>query len=61
MRSPEEPALDVAQDKAYWGSVTTAMTSKQNNGHKNVNYLLSYYNFMFVNLPMRYYDPAYLW
>lgn len=26
-RSPEEPGLDVAQDKAYWGSVAMAMSS----------------------------------
>lgn len=28
VRSPEEPALDVAQDKTFWGSVAKAMTSK---------------------------------
>ncbi|CAG4943300.1 unnamed protein product [Colias eurytheme] len=27
-RSPDEPPLDVAQDKAYWGSVADAMTIK---------------------------------
>ncbi|KPJ07133.1 Protein spire [Papilio machaon] len=26
VRSPEEPALDVAQDKAFWGSVAATMT-----------------------------------
>ncbi|CAH2104210.1 unnamed protein product [Euphydryas editha] len=32
VRSPEEPALDVAQDKAYWGSVATTMTTTSGSG-----------------------------
>ncbi|OWR50821.1 hypothetical protein KGM_210910A, partial [Danaus plexippus plexippus] len=32
IRSPEEPALDVAQDKSYWGSVATATSTTSGSG-----------------------------